>query len=83
MAVGADWDQILDWIDLVFRLDCCQWDEVVNMNGSSSNFAVRLFEFDAAYLACGTIVLNASPSGLNIAFVCVYRGGSICTVSPV
>ena len=63
VTVGADWDEISDWIDLMSASNICQRDDVVNVDEISPDRAVDPRKVKSADRTRRTMGLDAfAPS---------------------
>ncbi len=66
VTIGANWSQIVFWINFVFAVLCGNWTQMVNMNKSCAYLAVAILEIHSAHKAINAVVSDTLHSCLRI-----------------
>lgn len=79
VAVRANRDQVVDWINLVFPADFAEIKQVMDMNKASPYRAIRPFEIKATHPANHTVVTYTHRARCLITLECIYSYPPDCS----
>ncbi len=71
VAVRANWDQVVDRIDLIFNAYAGDLSQVVNVDEVLPKLSPFLLEIEFADLTVAAVVLDAGSSSRGVSFVSV------------
>lgn len=79
VAIWANWDEILDWINHIVFTDLAQRYQVVDMDEALAKFAVLFPEIDCANDTGSAVMSDAFVSSVSIPFVSIHK--DLCSLT--
>lgn len=73
VAIRANWDEILDWINYIVFTDLAEGRQVMDMDETPTEFTVLLPEVYCTNSTGSTVMPDALVTGVSIAFVTIHK----------
>jgi hypothetical protein len=73
MAVGTDWNKVIDWVDIVLPAHLREWLDVVDMDKIPSQFSIDRLERESTNLAGRPMVCKASQTLRRVSLISINQ----------